>query len=431
MAGTCFDNDPALISDFAAKDTQRLVGSVAKALAANSPYINVIEGGTFPAGVSDEIRTAVQLQAAPGDSLALPTFYCDTDVCGYIPETNEKVAHVEYVVRLESKRGIGPRVCVKKGYAAFKSSYAAAEDSLRKLITQYINSDVRAQLYLRSASKFLCVSGWDFASLFTGGTETDLGVKFSAVNGGEPDSPLSFKALHYLARYLKEALFAEMFDAGGKGQPHFRFIASADQIEYLRNEASVVQAAVALTTGGYRLGEAMISAYGFEESPAYRGLAFGVDHRPLRFNTLTNGVPNLINPVQVVTGSNGTAYARANPDWLSAKYEIGLLIADNAFRRLVPERYVGEGTFRFAPQLHMGELEWHYVIDNDCNQFGDFGWHRYQITRAYQPVRPQWIIPIAYKRCVADLGLATCDNDQYSTYTGADQYVQLSCQAPS
>jgi hypothetical protein len=40
----------------------------------------------------------------------------------------------------------GPHVNVKQGYGAFKSSYLTAEDSLRKLVTQYINADVQAQL---------------------------------------------------------------------------------------------------------------------------------------------------------------------------------------------------------------------------------------------------------------------------------------------
>jgi hypothetical protein len=47
----------------------------------------------------------------------------------------------------------------------------------------------------------------------------------------------------------------------------------------------------------------------------------------------------------------------------------------------------------------MGELTWHYQLDNDCNQFGDFGWHLYEITRAYRPVRPHAVLPILFQRC--------------------------------
>ena len=139
-----FCDDPSQISDIASKDTNRIVGTVAKALAANSVYMNVIGGGVFPSGVSDAIRSVVQMQAAPGDSLAIPTFVCDTDICGN-QGIQDLTDTVEFTLRLESFRGRGPNICVKKGYAAFKGSYVMAEDSMKKLVTQYVNSDIRAQ----------------------------------------------------------------------------------------------------------------------------------------------------------------------------------------------------------------------------------------------------------------------------------------------
>ncbi len=411
---------PAAISDIARKDTSRLVGSIAKALAANAPFINVIGGGTFPSGVSDEIRSSVQMQAAPGDSLALPTFVCDIDLCGTVG-LQDLTDAIDFTAKLESKRGFGPRVCVKKGYAAFKGSYLSAEDSLKKLVTQYVNSDVRAQLYLRSASKFNAVAGYDFNSIFTGGSETDIGVKFAPLL---PTGPMSFKALHYIARYIKENLFAEMFDAGSKGQPHFRFIGSSDLIERFREESGVKEVLLAFVSGGYKLGEVSLSGYSWETAPAYRGLAFGTDQRPLRATGFkADGTLNLVDPVTIVTNATkNTAYAKVNPSWLEADYEVSYLLATMSFERLVPERYVGEGSFKFAPQLHMGELDWHYVVDNDCNTFGDFGWHKYQIVRAYKPIRPQFVIPILSKRCPADLGLPACDEESSSSYTGADAF---------
>ncbi len=402
--GDCIS--PATLSDIASKDTNRIVGSVAKTLAANSPYINVLRGGVFASGVSDEVRSVLQMQAAPGDSLAVPEFVNDTEICG-TTGSQELTGTVDLTYRLESKRGKGPRVCVKKGYPAFKSSYMSAEDSLAKLITQYINADIRAQLLLRSASKFNATAGYTFDDLFTGGTESDMGVNFAPLT---PTGPLSFKALHAVARHLKEALFAEMFDANGKGMPHFRFIAGAEQIEWLRTEADTKDTLCCLTQGSFKLGEVALSAYSFESAPAYRGIALGTDQRPLRASSINgDGSLNLVNPVEIVEDlATNTAYAKASSAWLTAPLEVGMLIADGAFERQVPERYVGEGSFKFAPQLHMGELDWHYNLDNDCNVFGDFGFHKYQITRAYKPLRPQHVVPILYRRCVADLGLEDC-----------------------
>lgn len=419
-----FCDDPTQISDVASKDANRIVGTIAKALAANSPYMNVIQGGVFPAGVSDSIRSVVQMQAAPGDSFAVPTFVCDTEICGQAGH-QDLTDTTEFNVRLESFRGRGPNICVKQGFAAFKGSYSSAEDSLKKLITQYANADIRAQLYLRSASKFVANADYDFNSLFTGGSETDLGVKFLNVL---PNGPMTFKALSYLSGYLKEVLFGEWYSTE-KGMPHFRFIGGRDQIEAFRAELSTGTCApiCVLTQGSYQLGKDMITAYSFDASPAYRGLAFGLDQRPLRFNTMTNGIPNLINPVTIVQNlTKKTAYAKVNQIWLDADFEIGILIGDGSFERLVPEKYVGEGTFKFAPQLHMGELEWHYLRDNECNQWADFGWHRYQITRAYRPLRPQHIVALAYKRCPTDLGLVACpDESSLSSFTGADTFTTV------
>jgi hypothetical protein len=402
---------PAEASDIAQKDTLRLVGSVAKALAYNSPFVNVLEGGTFPSGVSDEVRSAIQMPAAPGDSLAIPEFIDDTEVCGTEgPQDLTDAINLTY--RLQTKRGQGPRVCVKKGYAAFKSSYLAAEDSLKKLIVQYVNADTRAQLYLRSGSKFQAKAGESFETLFQGGQETDIGVLFDPAI--VPDAPLTFQALHAIARHLKESVLAEMFPADGKVQPHFKFIGSSDIIESFRAETGVKEILIALTQGSYKLGENSVSAYSWETSPAYRGIALGTDQRPLRAPFIhaegdEAGTAALVNPVTLVENeTKNTAYAVSNPTWRNADLEIGFLIAQGTFERQVPEKYVGEGSFKFPPQLHMGELEWYFLRDLQ-NRFGDFGQHIYQITRAYRPIRPNHIVPIIYRKPCTDLGLVATE----------------------
>jgi hypothetical protein len=396
--------DTTAINNIAKKDTNRLVGSVAKCLAANSPYIGILGGGTFKSGMGDTVTSAVEMQAAPGDSLAIPTFTDQTAIAG-TNGTAEKTGKVDFTYKLQGKRGTGPKVSVKEGFGAFQSSYLTAEDALKKLITQYINADVQAQITLKSATKATAVANNTLAANTVGGSETDLSVTWTGLD--LPDSQLSFQALHAWARHLKEGLFGEMFAAEGKVQPHFRAIGSSDIIEAFRNEVGVENVMLALTQGGYRLGENTVSAYSFESSPAYRGIAFGMTHRPLRFNELDgNGLPVWLDPVSLVEDSETlTAYSIPNTDWVNATYETLVLLADGTFERQVPEQYVGEGTFKYAPQLHGGELEWHYVKDNELNAWGDFGWHKYQITRAYKPLRPQHIIPIIFKRAQTDLGL--------------------------
>lgn len=415
--GDCITPDE--ISDIASKDTSRIVGSIAKTLAANSPYMALLKGGVFASGTSDEVRSVVQLQAAPGDSLAEPTFVNDTEICGQVGATDlSDVA--EFTYRLQSKRGQGPRVCVKKGFSAFKDSYLRSEDSLAKNVTQYVNADIRAQLTRKSASKFVCKTGLGFQEAFVGGQETDIDIQWD--DSILPDAAPSFKAIHAIARYMKEALFAEMFPAGDKGMAHFRIIAESDVIESWRAETGVNETLLAFVQGGYQLGEKSLSSYSFESSPAYRGLAFGTDQRPQRalgFNE--DGDLDLVDPVvRIPNVGKNTSYSKANPMWLTAPYGVLHIVAEGSFERQVPERYVGEGSFKFAPQLHMGELEWSYIKDNDCNKFGDYGNHIFQITRAYKPLRPQHIVTVLYKRAKVDLGLTVASAETLLSSDGSE-----------
>jgi hypothetical protein len=308
--GDCIS--PAQVSDIATKDSSRIVGTIAKCLAANSPYIGVLGGGTFASGVSDEVRSVVQMPAAPGDSLAEPEFTNDSEICGSVG-TQDLTDVQEFTYRLQSKRGFGPRVCVKKGYAAFKDSYLRSEDALAKLITQYINADIRAVTQKLSASKFIAKTGLGFFDCFAGGQETDIGIQYPQTL---PDAAPSFDSLHAIARYLKEALFAEMFPASDKGMAHFRVFAEENMIERWRNETGVKEVLLAGVTGGYKFGETSLTGFSFESAPAYRGLAFARDQRPLRaLGFKVNGDVNFVNPLVTISNpTKKTAYSKVNPE---------------------------------------------------------------------------------------------------------------------
>jgi hypothetical protein len=74
--------------------------------------------------------------------------------------------------------------------------------------------------------------------------------------------------------------------------------------------------------------------------------------------------------------------------------------------RLVPQRFTGEGGFKWPEQLVNGEMFWQVIRDNDSNAWGDFGRHFWELDRAYEPVRPHAVCFIIYKRANADLGLS-------------------------
>ena len=382
----------AAVQNFAAKDVNRIIGQIGRVLARKSPYVNSIDGGTLP-NVSDVVRSVVQEMAVPAASLASPTFANDTTLCG-VGATPDQVGSTEYQFQLQTLRGAGPRVCVKTSRTAFKGSYLQAQISLEKTILQLINADIRYQYLIQSGIKYVSNSTRSFSQNLTGDMQA-INTKFAT--GILPDAPMNFKTLYKIGTFMREEMLAEPF--GTKDGEFFMVMASADQIENFRNDADVKEDLVALTTGSFKLGEDSIKGYQFF---GYRGFAFGIDQQPLRA-TGYDGSGNLVlvNPITSTAVTNGFAQRR-NPAWVSASYEVMFVIAGEAFKRLVPETYTGEGTFRFAPQLAMGELEWTYFRDNDCNLYGDFGQHIYQISRAIQPIRPQNFCAIVYKRCPFD-----------------------------
>ena len=379
----------ATIQNFASKDTNRIIGQIGRVLARKSPYINSIDGGTIP-NVSDVVRSVVEEMAVPNASLASPQFVNDTTMCG-VGATPDRVGTTEYTFQLQTLRGAGPRVCVKQARTAFKGSYLQAQIALEKTILQIINADIRYQYLLQSGIKFVTDNTKSFSANLSGDMQV-LGAPWAT--GSVPNGQMNFKTLYKIGSFLREEMLAEPF-ATSQGE-FFQVMASADQIEAFRNDADVKEDLIGLTTGQFKLGEQSISGYQFQ---GYRGFAFGIDQQPLRasgFDSAGNLV--LINPTIAQAVTNGFGQRR-NPEWVNAPYEVMFVVAGEAFKRLVPESYTGEGTFRFAPQLAMGELEWTYFRDNDCNLYGDFGQHIYQIQRAIQPVRPQNVCAIVYKRC--------------------------------
>ncbi len=385
------------VQNFAAKDVNRIVGQIAKVLARKSPFINVLKGGVIP-NVSDVVRSVIQEQVVLASSLTEPQFTRDTELCG-VGSDPDQVGSTEYQYFLASLRGRGPRVCVKTSRTAFKGAYLQAQIALEKGALKLINADIRATLVRRSGVKFVAIAGESIDTLLTGASQAIDTPFYPQL----PSAPMNFKTLFRIGSTMREDLLVDPF--GTPQGDYWMVLASIDQIEVFRNDADVKEDLNYLTAGSFQIGKENIAGYQFQ---GYRSFAFGIDNQPLRYNELDDeGQPIFIEPEIGVDVTNGKG-SRTNPAWLAAEFEIGFLIGADSFERQTPERYTGEGSFKFPAQLSMGELEWTYFRDNDCNLYGDFGQHIYQISRAYRPVRPHAVIPFAYKRCRFDTGLATC-----------------------
>lgn len=393
--------NPAAANDLASKDTNRILNTIAKVLVYRSPFIDVLGGGTLEAGTSDVVRSVVQEQVALGHSLAAPVFTTDVNMCNNTGLA-DTTGTTEYTYQLASLRGRGPTICIKQARNAFIDTYTRMTEALEKAAVKLTNADIRSTLHLRSGVKYVVNSNKDFYTNLTGDSQ-DIDIQFAPYL---PNGALTFTTLQKLSTFLREEMLAEPFESNSGAW--WKFIGGADIIESMRNELGVKVDLQYLATGHYELGGKTLQSYQFEGP--YREIIFGIDQQPLRASGF-DGSGNLIviEPEINVNTTKGQG-ARRNPAWINADYEVAFLLADNSFERLVPESYVGEGKMKFAPQLSMGELEWTNIRDNDCNIWGDFGFHIYQISRAYRPIRPQNVIPILFKRCKFQSGVTYCSS---------------------
>lgn len=389
--------DPTTVQDFAAKDVNRLRGQVIRAVVQKSPWVDVLEGGTLESGISDVQRISVQERAAINQSLVRPSFTLDTQVCGTTGAEAE-VGETEYTYQLATNRGKGPLVCIKGMWSAFKTAYAAAEQSIRSQIVQLNNADVRINLVDRSGCKVVCQSGASFSQMFDGGVQA-IDTPFPTLT---PNALPNIKLLQAISRYMREVLLVETWDAAG-GEMTFKLIGSSDMIDFLRDDADVRSDQRYIAAGSYNIGKDNLIRYTWEGP--YRGLQFGIDPEPLRFDTMTDGVPNYIEPQIQIQTTKGIAN-RPNPQWVRAKYEVCVLMGKQSFMKLAPETYTGEGSWKFPAQGVSGELMWLNQRDNDKNVWQDFGRHYYQFSRAYKPIRPHAVCAIAYARQQVNFSLA-------------------------
>lgn len=379
-----------------------------KEMVQTSPWANAYPGGTFPNFQGDTLRTLVTARVSTGQSLVKPAFANDSTVCGTTGAQAE-YGQTNYDATVQTLRGEGPLICLKQARYQVEDSYAQAVPALSREIVKVNNADMRWNALTRSGVKMVAVANACLSNIITGG-ERQIGVNFKNV---VPTATLSFKALIALRNYADDTLYLEKFGSGM--DEHYIGIFGRDQVEIFRNELNVAADARALTTGSYQIGKDMVAGYAFVDLN-YRGIKLAVDPQPLRASTTVTS-----NPVPGVTGlyfvepeiETATDYGKtlvANPAWINAPYEVGFLVSKTHFRRMVPERYVGDGPVKFPAQFAAGELDWLALRDNACNKYLDFGQHLYQITRLYQPLKPHGVIPILYTRCSADLGLSACSN---------------------
>lgn len=396
-------------NDFLSKDANRISGKIAKSLAINSPWINLVDSSTFQSGVSDIQRSIVQESVAPVLSQVTPNW--SQFSCSRAPNSVQ-TGTTEYQYSPLAYFERGPKFCVTQAFSSFKNSIRMAEQSIVEHVSTLWNSWIRYQLTYNSATKAIVNStGTSLNNLVARGYQT------SFPKGIAPDSPISFKFLKGLSNYMRHVLLAgEEFMWASGMMKHYRFISDQATVDSMRAEADVRSDLRYLAAGAHKPSQDALLTYSWEGP--YQGIAFGVDEtvpRASGINTVT-GQPIYVEPFAAQAATKGVKRVFTDA-YLNAPYQVSYLAAYGSFVREVPEEFLGEGMTRFDKQFWGGKVIWHNQRDNDCNIKGDTGFHYYDLAAAMRPERPEFVIPILHVRCRQDLGLVTCTPQGYYSNT--------------
>jgi hypothetical protein len=383
-----------------------LYGPIAQNLKLNSPYINVLKSGTFPAQVASTLLAVAQGRTLMGSSLANPSFTSMLNLCGSAGLTVDKNGTNQWSYEIEIGSGRSDKICLSSAFSAFKESLLSMVNAYQDGVTQLINADLRWQLFLRSGVKAVVQTGTPTASMIAGG-ENQIDVAVPAI---QSDAELDMTTLLAFNRYMRSVLMAKPFGGTGGGA-HARLIAGTDLIDDLRNDmgGSIQGNALIMPLGGLAAGGDSMAITGLKSylfEGLIRGVMFGEDQRELRLNWNGAGY-DPVTPDIADAASAGTV-AVTNPAWLEASHHVSFLFYDSSFQRLTPENWFGEGKVRFDQQMYGGQIKFMNHPDMDCNLFGDWGVLAHRIGRGLKPLYPWFVLPIISKRCIEPTTLDPC-----------------------
>lgn len=400
-------------SKFVADQVSPIQDVIRQSALIDNPFTNLLP--SYPIDINNvgpTLRTLKQGRVVPGNGyIDVPVFSADRSACG-ASVSPDKTGQIEFNAQLEVYQGESQMICVREARHAVKNSLIATTKALKDGISRITGNDIRATVMNNSGLKFVMSTASDPNLLLTGG-ENEVGTAWANTL---PTSAPTFRALQWLTTRMREDFTVEAFGSGAGS--YLAVILGKDTLDNIANEDNVKNASYAMTEGGYMEGITQLKSYAFVNY-MHKGMVFGTDQQPLRFNEISDGTavdPNgntvpagypVFIPSRIeVAVDTGVTYAN-NPAWLTAKYEVGFVIGKNSFEYYVPKTYVGEGDWKFAPIASNNELMW-WNERSDCNKRGDFGQFLYEIKRIINPVEPHAVCPFTYKRCTPNLGLVDC-----------------------
>jgi len=393
MATSTCDLQPSDYAQLISDQNTIIKLAVVKHIAFNDPYSNLVFQDTFESGYGETQTYAATPRAAMNQSLTEPDFTPYSESC-QLNMAQAKYGNYNYSATPGVLQGQTNPICVRQQYFAVERLLSQSVEMLKRGVSSILSADLRANFLNLSGTKFVVPTPGGAPEGGLTGSEWAVSTAFA---GGLPGDRLTFQYAKWLRDLMVYDYEPELF---GEGADSYAVLVTSQELnDALRTDAPVNNALVASTTGSFKDGHDGLWKYAFIDYN-FRGLKFAIDPKPLRFDQVDGaGFPILIEPyLQVATNAAGLTW-KTNPAWQNASYEVAFLFTNkNAFARLTPERYSGEGEAKWPSGFFGGELVWRNY-DESCNPWQDFGWFQYRIVRAVVPQAPHMTAAILTKRC--------------------------------
>lgn len=391
------------VTDILVRESGRIGPEIYNRIFARSPWVRLVQRGTFPDGMGHTISALTYERSAP--TQAEPTWTALTVNDGDIaegglclpPAQQVGIASTLRTYNLARRVLQGPDFCVEN--IRFSFQLRDQLEAVVSVLTEY----AMIEWEIRDRHEYLRLVKWKVTvdAFLTESTST-TSPYFSTC----PTSILTQGVLNrWRIRLLRDGAVLSALGMEN-GSPIMTLIVSAETSEDLIFRNADIR-------DDLRWGKPneLLAPFGVDRS--YRGFYHLIDSYPIR-GSCTAGVFTEIAAFTSTAGAySGSAATKGTSTnlataWLTAPYEVSFIFDPTVFEQLIPKPITNpHPKFRFDPVNYMGDWQVKNILDRICNPDGTILYHRGILAAASKPVHPERGVAFLHLRCDPALNLVT------------------------
>lgn len=391
------------VTDILVRESGRIGPEIYNRVFNRSPWVKLIQRGTFPDGMGHTISALTYERSAP--VAAEPTWTALTVNDGDIaegglclpPATQVGIASTNRTYNLARRVLQGPDFCVEN--IRFSFQLRDQLEAVVSVLTEY----AMIEWEIRDRHEYLRLVKWKVSvdAFLTESTSTTAPY-FSTC----PTSILTQGVLNrWRVRLLRDGAVLSALGMAN-GTPILTLICSAETSEDLIFRNADIR-------DDLRWGKPneLLAPFGVDRS--YRGFYHLIDNYPMRGSCAAGVFTEIAAFTATVGAYPGAAASKGSKTevataWQTAPYEISFIFDPTVLEQLIPKPISSpHPKFRFDPVNYMGDWQVKNIVDRVCNPDGTILYHRGILGAASKPVHPERGVAFLHLRCDPALNLVT------------------------